>query len=77
MRRGFWWHGGHAFRRGLATNLNRLGVRDKTIQAILRHTQTSANDEHLGQVSGCRFHGRHEAAGRLMVHRVGTNSAAA
>jgi len=27
----------HAFRLGLATNLNRLGVRDKTIQAILRH----------------------------------------
>ena len=32
------WHGWHAFRRGLATNLHRLGVDDKTIQAILRHT---------------------------------------
>lgn len=32
------WHGWHAFRRGLATNLNRLGVKDKTIQAILRHS---------------------------------------
>ena len=31
------WHGWHAFRRGLATNLHRLGVGDKTIQAILRH----------------------------------------
>jgi integrase len=31
------WHGWHGFRRGLATNLNRLGVQDKTIQAILRH----------------------------------------
>ena len=31
------WHGWHAFRRGLATNLYRLGVPDKTIQAILRH----------------------------------------
>jgi len=31
------WHGWHAFRRGLATNLHRLGVNDKTIQAILRH----------------------------------------
>ena len=31
------WHGWHAFRRGLATNLHRLGVDDKTIQAILRH----------------------------------------
>lgn len=32
------WHGWHAFRRGLATNLHRLGVNDKTIQAILRHS---------------------------------------
>jgi integrase len=31
------WHGWHGFRRGLATNLNRLGIQDKTIQAILRH----------------------------------------
>jgi integrase len=31
------WHGWHAFRRRLATNLHRLGVDDKTIQAILRH----------------------------------------
>ena len=31
-------HGWHAFRRGLATNLHALGVDDKTIQAILRHT---------------------------------------
>lgn len=32
------WHGWHAFRRGLATNLHRLGVPDKTIQRILRHS---------------------------------------
>jgi integrase len=31
------WKGWHAFRRGLATNLNTLGVESKTIQAILRH----------------------------------------
>jgi integrase len=35
------WHGWHAFRRGLATNLNRLGVPLKTIQAILRHANLS------------------------------------
>ena len=35
------WHGWHAFRRGLATNLHRLGVDDKTIQAILRHSNIS------------------------------------
>jgi integrase len=31
------WRGWHAFRRGLATNLHRIGVDDKTIQLILRH----------------------------------------
>jgi integrase len=35
------WHGWHAFRRGLATNLHQLGVDDKTIQAILRHSNVS------------------------------------
>jgi integrase len=32
------WHGWHAFRRGLATNLKQQGVDDLTIQAILRHS---------------------------------------
>ena len=32
------WHGWHGFRRGLATNLYRLGVQDKVIQNILRHS---------------------------------------
>jgi integrase len=35
------WHGWHAFRRGLATNLHDLGVPDKTIQAILRHANVA------------------------------------
>jgi integrase len=35
------WKGWHAFRRGLATNLYRLGVPEKTIQAILRHANVS------------------------------------
>jgi integrase len=35
------WHGWHAFRRGLATNLHALGVDDKTIQRILRHSNVS------------------------------------
>jgi len=37
-RQGLSWHGWHAFRRGLATNLHRLGVPDETIQRILRHS---------------------------------------
>jgi integrase len=32
------WLGWHGFRRGLASNLNRLGVDDSVIQAILRHS---------------------------------------
>ena len=35
------WHGWHAFRRGLATNLYTLGVDAKTIQGILRHANVS------------------------------------
>jgi len=35
------WHGWHAARRGLGSNLYRLGVPDKVIQAILRHSNVS------------------------------------
>jgi len=35
------WKGWHAYRRGLATNLKKLGVPDTTIQAILRHENVS------------------------------------
>ncbi len=35
------WNGWHAFRRGLATNLHRLGVSDKVIQQILRHANVT------------------------------------
>jgi integrase len=35
------WHGWHAFRSGLATNLHRLGLSDKVIQQILRHANVS------------------------------------
>ena len=35
------WQGWHSFRRGLGTNLHRLGVSDKTVQAILRHANVA------------------------------------
>jgi integrase len=35
------WRGWHAFRRGLATNLHALGVPDREIQALLRHSNIS------------------------------------
>jgi integrase len=39
------WHGWHAFRRGLATNLHRLRVDDKTIQLILRHANIATTQQ--------------------------------
>src|SRR5215813_15601585 len=39
------WHGWHTFRRGLATNLHRLGVDDVTIQAILRHSNVAVTQK--------------------------------
>jgi integrase len=33
--------GWHAFRRGVATNLNRLGVPDKVVQRVLRHSDVA------------------------------------
>lgn len=35
------WQGWHAARRGLGSNLNRLGIRDVVIQGILRHANVS------------------------------------
>ncbi|MGC2287398.1 MAG: tyrosine-type recombinase/integrase [Candidatus Acidiferrum sp.] len=39
------WHGWHAFRRGLATNLHALGVADREIQAILRHSNIAVTQK--------------------------------
>lgn len=39
------WHGSHAFRRGLATNLHAIGVDDLTIQRILRHSNVSVTQQ--------------------------------
>ena len=41
QKAGLEWHGWHAFRRGLATNLRELGVRIEDASAILRHANTS------------------------------------
>jgi len=41
------WHGWHAFRRGLATNLNRIGTPDKTIPGNSQAQQRGNNNEHL------------------------------
>lgn len=40
------WHGWHAFRRGLATNLYNLDVREEEIQSIMRHADISVTRKH-------------------------------
>jgi integrase len=45
-RAGLSWHGWHGFRRGLASNLNRLGVDDSVIQRILRHSTVAVTQNH-------------------------------
>ena len=49
---GVLWHGWHAFRRGLATNLYRIGVSARTIQAILRHSNVSTTLAFYVKTSG-------------------------
>src|ERR1039457_5812289 len=38
------WHGWHAARRGLGSNLYALGIPEKTIQVILRHANVSTTN---------------------------------
>ena len=40
------WKGWHGFRRGLASNLNELGIDDSVIQAILRHSNVATTQKH-------------------------------
>lgn len=43
---GLEWHGWHAYRRGLASNLKQLGVDDLTIQAMMRHSDVTVTRKH-------------------------------
>jgi hypothetical protein len=42
---GMTWHGWHAFRRGIASNLFALGVNEKIVQRILRHSKPHVTKE--------------------------------
>jgi integrase len=48
-RRSMQWHGWHAFRRGLATNLRELGIADDVIQRILRHGDIATTQKHYAK----------------------------
>lgn len=43
---GLKWHGAHALRRGIATNLYSLGASDKIVQRVLRHAKANVTREH-------------------------------
>jgi integrase len=45
-RAGIAWHGWHGFRRGLASNPNRIGVDVSVIQRILRHSNVATTQNH-------------------------------
>jgi integrase len=46
------WHGWHACRRGLASNLNRLGVDDSVIQRMSRHSNINVTQSYYIKTSG-------------------------
>jgi integrase len=48
---GLQWRGWHGFRRGLASNLYRLGVPDMVIQRILRHANVATTQAHYVKTS--------------------------
>jgi integrase len=48
---GIVWHGWNGFRRGLASNLNRLGVDDSVIQRILRHSTVATTQNHYIKIA--------------------------
>jgi integrase len=45
-RVGIEWEGWHGFRRGLATNLERIGVRESVAAMVLRHTNDRVTRKH-------------------------------
>ncbi|HTR22826.1 MAG TPA: hypothetical protein VMI10_02515 [Terriglobales bacterium] len=59
---GMKWQGWHAFRRGLATNLQRLGVPIKVAQLLLRQADFATAANYYVKVVDGR-EGRHAASG--------------
>jgi integrase len=65
------WHGWHAFRRGLATNFHQLGVDDKTIQAILRHSNIGITQNiYIKSVNESQVNAMDSLSERLGIYNV-------
>jgi integrase len=52
---GLQWHGWHAFRRGIASNLFALGCDDVTVQRVLRHSEVQVTREHYIKVRDAKL----------------------
>lgn len=63
---GLGWKGWHGFRRGLASNLNELGIDDSVIQTILRHSNVATTQKHYIKTATPQA----EAAMRRLSHHV-------
>ena len=68
------WHGWHAFRRGLATNLHRPGVSDKSDPADTASRERHHDDEHLCEDGEQRRSGRDENPGNHVCNYCATNA---
>jgi integrase len=69
------WHGWHAARRGLGTNLYRLGVPDKVIQTILRHSNVNVTLGYYIKPQSCDViaaMGKFEA--EMAAHKLGDSN---
>lgn len=62
------WHGWHGFRRGLATNLNDLGVDDSVIQAILRHASVAVTQKHYIKTASPQAEAAMKKLGKVFGH---------
>jgi integrase len=62
------WHGWHAFRRGLASNLNDLGVDDSVIQTILRHSSVAVTQKHYIKTTSPQAAAAMKKLGKALGH---------
>ncbi len=60
---GVTWHGWHAFRRGIASNLISMGVNEKIVQRILRRSKPHVTKECCIKAFDPRRHRGHEEDG--------------
>jgi len=71
---GVQWHGWHAFRRGVATNLKRLKVDDDFIQRVLRHGDSNTTRRfYIKELASCSGRRCHEPHGSRTVHHCAPN----